>query len=67
VLIIAATHIKLSGEEKKYIDEVYEPLQVVSSNMLWCNVKTADVAAWSRVDVKLDVEGGMHQSFLSLI
>jgi hypothetical protein len=28
--MIAATHIKLSGEEKKYIDEVYEPLQVVS-------------------------------------
>jgi hypothetical protein len=26
----AAAHIKLSGEEKKYIDEVYEPLQVVS-------------------------------------
>jgi hypothetical protein len=31
--MIAATHIKLSGEEKKYIDEVYEPLQVVSSEI----------------------------------
>ena len=29
----AATHIKLSREEKKYIDEVYEPLQVVSSGL----------------------------------
>jgi hypothetical protein len=29
----AATHIKLSGEEKKYIDEVYEPLQVVSPDV----------------------------------
>jgi len=27
---VAATHIKLTPEEKKYIDEVYEPLQVVS-------------------------------------
>lgn len=27
---VAATHIKLTTEEKKYIDEVYEPLQVVS-------------------------------------
>jgi len=32
--MIAATHIKLSGEEKKYIDEVYEPLQVVSPALL---------------------------------
>jgi hypothetical protein len=32
--MIAATHIKLSGEEKKYIDEVYEPLQVVSPDVL---------------------------------
>jgi hypothetical protein len=31
--MVAATHIKLSGEEKKYIDEVYEPLQVVSSEV----------------------------------
>jgi hypothetical protein len=31
---IAATHIELSGEEKKYIDEVYEPLPVVSL-LIW--------------------------------
>jgi aryl-alcohol dehydrogenase-like predicted oxidoreductase len=30
----AATHIKLSAEEKKYIDEVYEPLPVVSTSAI---------------------------------
>jgi len=30
----AATHIKLNQDEKKYIDEVYEPLQVVSPKVI---------------------------------
>jgi aryl-alcohol dehydrogenase-like predicted oxidoreductase len=29
-LMVDATHIKLTSEEKQYIDEVYEPLAVVS-------------------------------------
>jgi hypothetical protein len=30
---LAGVHIKLTEEEKKYIDEVYEPLPVVSEGL----------------------------------